>query len=261
MSILKTEAIILSSRKSGETSKILTMLTRHYGKISLMAKGARSTKSKYLGVLETFNHVSIVFYHKETRGLQYISQAEIIEPFPSIHQGLGKMALAAIPLEIVSKTEPEGHSNPRLFDLVLETLKSLEAAQSGLTNIIRAFQIHFLNLSGMLPNFEKCFRCGRTETGAVHYFDIDRGVYYCEHCGVVPEVNVRLSANALENVRWLSRVPISAASQARISARLGKEIDFFLVSYLRYHFEGLKEIRAYRYLDELSKGLNHLKNG
>ena len=62
MAIKKAEAIILHSRKQGETSKILTLYTREFGKMSAMAKGSRGTRSKYLGALETFNHVSLVFY-------------------------------------------------------------------------------------------------------------------------------------------------------------------------------------------------------
>ncbi|HNY91144.1 MAG TPA: DNA repair protein RecO, partial [bacterium] len=92
MPLSKTEAIVLHTRKQGETSKILSLYTLHYGRLSVMAKGARSLKSRYSGVLEPLTHIQIVFYRYEARDLHYLSQAEIVTPFASIHGQLGKMA-------------------------------------------------------------------------------------------------------------------------------------------------------------------------
>jgi len=256
MSIKETKAIVLHSRKQGETSKILSMLTRNYGKMSLMAKGSRNVKSKYLGVLETFNYISIVFYYKESRSLQFTSQAEIIESFPGIHKELGKMALAAVPLEIIEKTEPREHENPQLFQLLLDTLRSFETCSSGLKNITRAFQLKSLRISGIQPQLEKCNRCGKVKAEGMNHFDLDRGVYHCQSCGGQFETSVELSGNALENLRWLSQTPMYTSNSAKITAQTGKQIDHFLISYFKYHFEGLKNIRSLKYLQDLT---NHLQ--
>ena len=98
MALIKTEAVVLRTRKQGETSKILSLYTKNFGKISVIAKGARSIKSKYLGALETLNYISIIIYRKEQRSLQYLREADIIHSFPDIHAQLGKMAWLLFPV-------------------------------------------------------------------------------------------------------------------------------------------------------------------
>ena len=146
MAINKAEAIILHSRKQGETSKLLTLYTREFGKMKAVAKGSRGPRSKYLGSLETYNHVALVFYRKEGRLVQYLSDAAIIESFAGLHSQLGKMALAAVACEIVDKSEDEA-SHPALFQLLLHTMQALNEHEIGLRNIIRAFQLQFASSS------------------------------------------------------------------------------------------------------------------
>ncbi len=259
MAIYKTEAIVLKSRKQGETSKIVTVFSRLFGKQSLMAKGSRNIKSKYLGVLEPLNYIRVIIYRKETRELQYISQAEIIEHFPSIHEQLGKIALAAIPCEIIDKTENPEHANPRLFQLLLDTLRALEKADTGLRNIIRAFQLRFIDLSGFHPDFSHCSLCEKEEIDGFIYFMLDKGAYACQQCDQVSEAAFQLSGKALEYLRWLQTAPLWAAHRAKMSARIGKEIDNFLLTFMRYHIDNLKYLKSIDHLDKLQAGLQSLQ--
>ncbi len=54
MSIVKTEAFVLRSFRYGETSKIVTLFTRDFGKMNAIVKGARNYKSKICGTLESY---------------------------------------------------------------------------------------------------------------------------------------------------------------------------------------------------------------
>ena len=257
MAIDKAESIVLHSRKQGETSKILSLFTREFGKLSVMVKGSRNLKSRYWGVLETLNHISIVFYYKETRELQYVSQAEIIDSFPSIHGQLGKMALAAIPCEIIDKVERPGHHNPSMFVLLLDTLVALEKEESGLRNIIRGFQLKFFENSGFKPVFDRCAFCKQEQLGERQYFALDRGAYSCQNCGRRMEPSILITGAALQILRWLACAPIAAAHQANVAGALGKELDTFLMAYLRYHIDGLQQLKSVSYLEQLQAGLKN----
>lgn len=255
MGITKTEAILLHVHKQGETSKVVTALTPGFGKMSLMAKGARNTRSKYLGVLDTFNHISLVIYRKEGRGMQYISQADIINPFPALHSQLGKMSLAAIAAEIIDKNEPAEHPGPELFFLLKNTLESLEKEETGLRNILRSFQLKYVEHSGLLPILERCHGCGKQEATATVYFDMERGFYHCADCGIPSEVNFSMSGKALEFVRWLTLAPVANAFTAAIAPSQAKQIDDFIYLYFQYHFEHIKNLKSLKYLNELSHNL------
>ena len=256
MAINKTPAIILYSRRQGETSKILTMLTEHFGKQEIIAKGSRGIKSKYLGVLEPYNYISIVFYRKDTRNFQYLSQADGIERFPSLHQELGKLTLAAIPCEIIHRSERTGHKNPQLFHLLLETLRALDEATSGLKNILRFFYLHFLKISGFQPVLSKCSICGNTSLDKRYFFELDKGIYNCYDCGILTEHSIGISGKTLEYLRWLSQVDLHKVSNVKIIPSTGMEMDTILLTYMRYHVEGLLKLKSIEYLEQM---LNKLK--
>ena len=150
MALAKSEAVVLKSQKYGETTKILTLYTLAFGKIQVIAKGARSTKGKFWGSLEMLNYVSIVFYRKENRDLQFLSQADIIKPFLRIRNELGRMSLAMIACEWINRGEQGESNNPQLFKLLVETLSGLNDVDSGLKNVLRCFQLHFLELHGLV---------------------------------------------------------------------------------------------------------------
>ena len=257
MAINKTHAIILHSRKQGETSKILSIFSQNFGKLSVMVKGSRSIKSRYWGVLEVFNYVSIVFYRKETRNLQYVSNAEIINHFPNIHSQLGKMALAAIPCEIIERSEEREHNNPKLFTLLLDTFQALEKEETGLRNIIRSFLVKYLDISGFKPEISKCHECGQQHPDGQVYFGLDKGYFTCQKCGIPNGADVQLSGFAIDTLYWLQSVAVGEAYRANVNARLGKELDSFLLTYLRYHMDNLDTIRSFNFLEELKSNLTN----
>lgn len=255
MGINKAEAIILHGRKQGETSKVLTVYSREFGKMSVMAKGSRGVKSKYLGALEPFNHVALVFYQKEGRQMQYLSDAAIVAPFTSLHAQLGKMALAAVACEIVDKNEEDDHAHPELFHLLLDTLRALETGQLGLRNIIRAFQLQYIAMSGFEPELEHCHFCQKTAVDEMNFFSIERGLYNCNDCGKISEAGLPVSGYVLELLRWLGKTPVLHAAQAQVAKTVGEEIDAILLNYMRIHIESLSHLQSIKYLKKLQAEL------
>ncbi|MCU0646328.1 MAG: recombination protein O N-terminal domain-containing protein [bacterium] len=49
MPLQKTEAVVLKTQRSGETSKIVTLYSPKFGKIKAVAKGSRGLKSRFFG--------------------------------------------------------------------------------------------------------------------------------------------------------------------------------------------------------------------
>ena len=74
--ILKDRAVVLRTYDYGETSLVVSFLTRSYGKVRMLAKGAKREKSSFAGALRTGNIGEIVFYFKPDRGLQLLKEIE-----------------------------------------------------------------------------------------------------------------------------------------------------------------------------------------
>jgi len=71
-------AFILQQQKYRETSLIINVLTRDFGRISLLAKGVRKSKSKTAALLQPFIPLNISFVGKTE--LKTLTQVEIIPP-------------------------------------------------------------------------------------------------------------------------------------------------------------------------------------
>ncbi len=255
MALTKSQAIVLHHRDQGETSKIVTLFTLLYGKTSVIAKGSRSLKSRHGAALEPFTHIDVVFYKKETRDLQFLSQADIVNPFVRIHGQLGRIALASIPCEMVDRHEAVGHASPALFQLLLETLTALNDAESGLRNIIRAFQLKFAGLSGFKPGLSQCLHCGKKATEAWAIFDFAGGGYRCSTCAISTTPGSRVSGYALEVLRFLQATSVRRATEARVHAEQGAEIDQWLLHFLAYHMESLYYLSSVKHLQQLEESI------
>jgi DNA repair protein RecO (recombination protein O) len=250
MAIQKTEALVLKSIKLGETSKILTLLTRDYGLEKVVAKGSRSTKSRYWGTLEPLNHIQIVYYAKSNRDLQLLSQAEIINSFPSIREDLNKMAYALAICEMISRTQMPSDINPVLFQLLVDSLCAINATNHQPQTSFLGFQVKFLNLAGVHPNLDKCLKCKRSLTNEPVLFEPHSGGIICEICSV-HQVGQALSAKGLRFLNWLSLQDCQEISRHAIPDVILQEVEKILETYIRFHIEGLEKINAIRFLTKI----------
>jgi len=130
--IVTTEAIVLRARKQGETSKIVTLYTREYGKLNVIAKGAREMKSKFGGALEMFARSSLVFYKREKHdALQLLSKAEVVDSNANILRSLKKMEAAMATVELLLHAMHDEEANRDLFEFLAGTFHSIAHADDA----------------------------------------------------------------------------------------------------------------------------------
>ena len=58
--LYRVSAIVLKRREMGEADRLLTVLTRDRGKLTLLAKGVRRVASRKAGHIEPFTEVDIL---------------------------------------------------------------------------------------------------------------------------------------------------------------------------------------------------------
>ena len=75
----RDDGVVLRTQKLGEADRIITLLTRHNGRVRAVAKGIRRTKSRFGGRLEPFTHVDVLIHRG--RSLDVITQAEVIRAY------------------------------------------------------------------------------------------------------------------------------------------------------------------------------------
>jgi DNA repair protein RecO (recombination protein O) len=124
--IVSTDAIVLRGRKQGDTSKLATLYTRDFGKIDVIAKGAREQKSKFGGALEMFAYSRVVLYkNNRPDALSLLSNAESVEPNHGILRSLARMETATNIIELMLRAMHDEEANTELFELLATTLKAI----------------------------------------------------------------------------------------------------------------------------------------
>ncbi|MBD3289519.1 DNA repair protein RecO [candidate division KSB1 bacterium] len=257
MPIQKTEAIILKSQKFRETSKILTLYTRRYGKMKVIAKGARGLKSRFYGSLEPLNYISIVFYFKEKRDLQLISQADIRNYFNRIKTDLEKYSLTSIIFEVILRSEYAEDPNPLLFNSVVQFLESLDRAAERYENHFFWLLLKFLQIHGFKPRFDSCIHCGRGHSEEVDfYFSINRGGLTCRNCKTSEATGIMLSHPTINYLLALENTSHLGISAVIDSKQAVKESARLLNRFMNYHIEGLAGLKSMDFLSHIRSSAN-----
>jgi DNA repair protein RecO (recombination protein O) len=120
-----TPAILLRKTKLTETSLIVTWLTRDFGKLKTVAKGARQARSRFAGVLDLFYQCEIGLVRSTKSELHALREANLLEPYEQLRFDYSRTALAGYFVELLDMViEPE-HAAPDLFDLLHRALAHL----------------------------------------------------------------------------------------------------------------------------------------
>lgn len=148
MNSYRTEGVILKRSNVGEADKILTIFSKHYGKISVIAKGVRRTTSKKGGNLELFNQVKILV--AKGKNLDIVTEAEVINSFKNWRKDLKKVAVAYRLCELVDRLTAEKVESEEVYEILVNYLSNLPT----ITNhqlLITNFELSLLQSLGFWP--------------------------------------------------------------------------------------------------------------
>jgi len=255
MSIIKAEGIILRSMKMGETSKLLTLFTREHGVLKVIAKGSRSRKSRYGATLDLLNVISLVYYHKDSRDLQLLSAADLVETFPRLSADLEKWGYAAACGELMLRAHPAAEATPKLYPILLDSLRVMNESPAGRDRIMfLALQMKLLGVFGVAPNFRRCRQCGAdpaAHPGRTFYFHVGGGACFCENCNA-GATGVRISHDALSTLSMLQSLPARRIVGHDFTSSTTMEMEKLVQDYFRVHLEEIGRLHALEFIGELT---------
>jgi DNA repair protein RecO (recombination protein O) len=120
--VILQPAFVLHSRSYRETSLLVDLLTMNFGRLTVIARGARSAKSKFRGILSPFLPLLISFDGK--KDLSALQQAEMRGVSYAF---LPKVLLSGFYLnELLTKLLPIHESYPEIYQAYQNTLETLE---------------------------------------------------------------------------------------------------------------------------------------
>ena len=246
--IVKSEAIVLRTMKYRETSRIATLYTKEIGKISVIAKGARDRRSRLGGSLQAMNHVGVLFYWKESRDLQLLTQCDSARPYPGLSNDLDRMAAAMAAVELTDAVSPPQEANPALFELLSSTLDGVSRATNQPGNALYYFELHLLRIIGFRPDMRICALCRKSvdpvPAGGGNLRLTQNGIV-CAACSAKGLGLESLSPAALAVLQRLQETgDPAAATRMVLNSRVRGEIAGVLRRFLLSHVEGMRTLRS-----------------
>ena len=164
-------AWVLHHRPFRDTSQIIDVFGAAHGKLSLVARGSRSGRSRLKGILRPFQRLRMSWALK--RDLGTLTGAEVAGPPLSLG---GDSLLSAYYVNELLLTFLHRHDpQPEIFALYGQTLEGLAAADNP-AKPLREFEIELLKLLGYALDLEYEARTGELlEDSAVYEYRVDEG--------------------------------------------------------------------------------------
>ena len=241
MPLVSTPAIVLSTLRYGETSKIVRLATRELGVQSAIAKGALRPKSRFGAALQLLSDGQAQLLVKEHRELHVLTAFDLRRLHVGLAGDLERYAVASAMAEVMLRfAPPEGH--PESYDLLRHALDELEAAPAGSVEAL-GYRVlwHLVSVLGFAPSVFTCVRDGTVLPGEGPLpFNTREGGALCPACAAQFGAT-QLPAEARADLLALLD---PAAELPTFDLRHGAAHRRLLARYVRYHLGEGAELPA-----------------
>lgn len=200
----KAIVIVLRVVEFSETSSVVTLFTREFGKVRALAKGARRPKGPFESALDLLAVCRIVFYPKSADMLDLLTEAKLERRFRPRADQLANLYAGCYVAELLSELTDDHDPHPQLFDMADQTL--LELATGGrVASLVLRFELSALRILGHLPSLDLCVGCGTrvVARGRVAFGSWEGGVL-CPDCRPGKRHVLSVSESAIATLRRFS---------------------------------------------------------
>ncbi len=254
MGLIKTSGIVLKTTRYGETSLIVTLLTRDFGKVSAIANNARSNRSRMLAGLQLFAYSELVMYKaKSKNGLYHLDEMNVLESFDGIRLSLDKTAYASYFAEVAIGSVGEDAPDEEFLALLLNSLFALDNELSEPEKIKTVFEWRTAAALGYSPQLEKCGSCGCDNS--VFGISLADGFVVCEDCAKGKDGVAKLSAGMLKVIDYISKADskkiFSFDANKKTVEYLSRVSEAYIATQLDREFKTLGYLKKVRTLGEV----------
>jgi DNA repair protein RecO (recombination protein O) len=247
----KCEGIVIRTTDYGETNKIVTIYTREWGKIGVMARGAKKPKSRLSSVTQLFTHG--YFLTQRGTGLGSVQQGEIITSFRSIGEDIFLTAYASYIVELTDKCTEDKKPNPFHFELLFQTLNYLNEGYDP-DVLLYIYEMKMLNVMGLYPILNQCSVCGSTDG---HFsFSIREGGFICHRCLEKDPYHFKLSPATVKLLRLFYYFDLSRLGNISVKEETKTELKTVITAYYE-EYSGL-HLKTKKFLNSMDQFRNLL---
>ena len=217
MTAEKARALVLRAMPFGETSAIVTLLTRESGKVRGLAKGAWRPKSKFDAALDLLSVCQVLVLRRSSGGLDLLTEAFLEHRF-RVGDSLPAVAAGLYLAELLDGVTVDADPQPALFDLAATAVRMLSRPRPGeisttlknnidsraVAMVLVHTELGILQQLGQFPALHSCAECGLSLGDARIAFGMLSGGGLCKRCRRGKRAVVSVSPAAMALLRRLT---------------------------------------------------------
>jgi len=227
------EAIILKRWDFGEKDQIVSFFSCDRGRHQGIAKGAKSSRHRFVGALDLFCLSRLNYKEKKTSSLVMIEEARLIHGFPKIRDDYNNILLASAFLEMGYRLYKEGEGEKRGFFILKSALERLES-EAAQREFFWSTLLENLEVVGLAPHLHECIRCGKDARLPFLGFDLWGGGMVCSRCSSPSSQWIEIP-ESLE--RWLTQSEEPSSTPIHLKREDEKILDRLLRQHLKIQMD------------------------
>lgn len=240
---IKDEGIVLREIEYKDNDKLLTVLTRDLGKITVKARGVKSTRSKHKAACQllAFSEFTLL----ELQGRYTVTEANVREMFSSLRTDIEQLGLATYFAQVCEFVAQEEDPSPELLSLLLNCLYALTKLGKPQLLVKAVFELRLMCITGFLPDLRGCVVCGNE---LADRFNITQGCLQCAGCSA-EGIRMPLSAATAMAMRYVASCDAKRLFSFHLGDDATKELNQISESYLSTRLErGFSTLDFYKSL-------------
>lgn len=183
---ISTKGLVIREQTTGESDRLVTLLTADYGLVRAFVRRAKQMKSRMNSATSLFAYGDFSLY--SSKDAFVVDDAVATEVFFGLRKDIERLSLAQYFAQLAFELGAEEQPCEELLRLTLNSLHLLCKGEKSLMQIKAVFELRAMCLGGYMPGILACDNCGTYETPLM-YFDTLEGKIYCENCpktGAIP---------------------------------------------------------------------------
>lgn len=233
--ILRVEGIVIRAVDYGEGNRILHVLTKEAGKISMMARGAKKVKSRFSAISQPFTYGEFVIFRSSSHAMGTINSAELIRSHQRLREELLLSAYAAYVAELTNRIVEEGEHVPHIFAQLAAAFAAMEDGKD-VAVITNVYEMNMLEAAGFMPQLHACVSCGNSDE-ELQLLSGALGGAVCQRCRNHDPQVIEISSRALQLLRTIQRLDLRRLGTVNISQEVKQEMKQFIRAAMDAHLQ------------------------
>ena len=160
-------ALVVGLQNYKEADRIVRLLTPENGRITALARSARSSTKRFGGTLDIGNRIEVTMRPPRGAGGWWgLEKATLEDGRAHLRADLERLSLLAYCTDVCGQLAREDHPEPKLFGLLDMAISLLDAMTTAPSPLFRlGFEAKALTFAGVGPQFTVCVACGEPLDG------------------------------------------------------------------------------------------------